>query len=271
MTDAHANELHLPRPNALQRCLLLSSINLLRRFRQRKGSVLMLTKDLCVKYGARLDLVEAQTMIYVAKNTGIPVPKVYFAFTHKGCTFILMERIRGEMAAKNWVWRSQSSKTKVHEDLKKMILELRNLSTQSSHIASVTGGPFWDGRLYGATERHGPFKNVQEFHDYLRDGIQSHKYDDVQKLIDLHRQDWKAPTFTHGDLSSLNILVRGDDVVGIVDWETAGWYPSYWEYTTACQVNPQNSFWRAEIEHFLEAMPEALEMECLRQQYFGDF
>jgi len=33
--------------------------------------------------------------------------------------------------------------------------------------------------------------------------------------------------FTHGDLSSLNVLVRGDQIVGIIDWETAGWYPSY--------------------------------------------
>jgi hypothetical protein len=41
----------------------------------------MLNKDLCVKYGSRLDLVEAQTMMYIAKNTSIPVPKVYFAFT----------------------------------------------------------------------------------------------------------------------------------------------------------------------------------------------
>lgn len=56
---------------------------------------------------------------------------------------------------------------------------------------------------------------------------------------------------THGDLSSLNILAHGDDIVGIVDWATAGWYPSYWEYTTACQVNPQSSIWRSETDHFL--------------------
>jgi aminoglycoside phosphotransferase len=269
MTDTHLN---VPKPNVIQRCLLLSCINLVRRFRQRKGSVLMLTKDLCVKYGARLDLVEAQTMIYVAENTSIPVPKVYFAFTHKGCTYIFMERIQGEMAAKNWVWRSQASKSKVHENLKKMILELRNLSTQSSHIANVTGGPLYDGRLPGETERFGPFKNVQDLHDHLRNGIHDHgRNDEVNQLIDMHRQDWDGPSFTHGDLSSLNILLRGEDVVGILDWETAGWYPSYWEYTTACQVNPQNSFWRKEIEHFLEPMPEALEMERLRQKYFGDF
>jgi aminoglycoside phosphotransferase len=270
MTDAN---LDVPRPNGFQKCLLLSCINLVRRFRRRKGSVLMLTKDLCVKYGARLDIVEAQTMIYIAKNTNIPVPKVCFAFTHKRCTYIFMERIRCQMAAKNWARRSQSSKARVLENLKKTVLELRTLSTPSSAIASVIGGPLYDGRLPGGeTEWLGPFKDIQDFHDHLRNDIQTHGCnDDVNKLIDLHRQHWDGPSFTHGDLSGLNILLRGDDVVGIVDWETAGWYPSYWEYTTACQVNPQNSFWRKEIEHFLEPVPEALEMERLRQKYFGDF
>jgi RIO-like serine/threonine protein kinase len=28
--------------------------------------------------------------------------------------------------------------------------------------------------------------------------------------------------FIHGDLSSLNIIVRGDTIVGLIDWQTAG-------------------------------------------------
>ncbi|KAF3017292.1 hypothetical protein E8E15_004805 [Penicillium rubens] len=55
-----------------------------------------------------------------------------------------------------------------------------------------------------------------------------------------------------------------DDIVGIIDWETSGWYPSYWEYTTAYQVNPQNSFWVNEIDKFLLPMPEELATECTR-------
>jgi hypothetical protein len=121
------------------------------------------------------------------------------------------------------------------------------------------------------TRRFDPFESAREFHDYLRKGTQVWSGDsaDLLKLTSLHTQDWGAPTFTHGDLSSLNILVRGDDVVGIIDWETAGWYPPYWEYTAACQVNPQKSFWRDEIDKFLEPIPDAFEMEQLRQQYLG--
>ena len=34
-----------------------------------------------------------------------------------------------------------------------------------------------------------------------------------------------------------NIIVKGGKIVAIVDWEMAGWYPEYWEYTTACFAN----------------------------------
>jgi hypothetical protein len=79
-----------------------------------------------------------------------------------------------------------------------------------------------------------------------------------------------ALKFTHGDLSSLNILARGDNIVGIIDWETAGFLPEYLEYTSACQVNPRNLFWREEVEKFIGPMPAAWEMGKIRRKYFGD-
>ena len=119
---------------------------------------------------------------------------------------------------------------------------------------------------------HGPFKSVHDFHLHLRGGFETLPihFPDVGELIALQDRDWPPPVFTHGDLSSLNILARGDKIVGIIDWETAGWYPSYWEYTTAWQANPMNYFWREEVDKFLDPMPKELEMEKIRLKYFGD-
>lgn len=271
-TQCHDANLSVPQPTRLQKQLLLSAISLVWRFRRRVGSVLMLTNDICVKYGPRIDIVEAQTIMYIAKHTKIPVPKIYLAFTHKEYTYILMQRIHGEPLVKGWLQRPQASRMKILASLKKQVDEMRTLHSHSAKIGSVIGSSLYDPRLPSAG-RFGPFEGVKEFHDFLRDDIQAHDghNDDVKELIWLHDQHWDAPTFTHGDLSSFNVLVRGDEVVGIIDWETAGWYPSYWEYTTACQVNPRNDFWRDEIDNFLEARPKALLMEQLRQRYFGDF
>lgn len=43
-------------------------------------------------------------------------------------------------------------------------------------------------------------------------------------------------TFTHGDLQRQNILVSteaGTRSIALLDWETAGWYPTYWGYMRA--------------------------------------
>lgn len=36
--------------------------------------------------------------------------------------------------------------------------------------------------------------------------------------------------FTHADMYPGNLILRDDKTVVIIDWEHAGWYPSFWEY-----------------------------------------
>ncbi|OJJ69322.1 hypothetical protein ASPBRDRAFT_130749 [Aspergillus brasiliensis CBS 101740] len=257
----------------LYRHLTLFAIAALRRFRPFQGSVLMLTDQICVKYGQHVDLSEAATMRFVLENTTIPVPKVLCAFTHQRCTYIVMERIRGEMIGAGWIFRSEESKTKLLTQLRKMVLGLRKLAPPADMgVRSVVNGSLFDCRVPGTSLRFGPFSSVQDFHRHLRGGMDFEPGLDpeVQELIRQHHKSFPI-AFTHGDLSSLNILARGDTIVGIIDWETAGWYPSYWEYTTACQVNPQNSFWINEIDKFITPMPDELAMERTRQKYFGDY
>ncbi|CBF69421.1 hypothetical protein AN6463.2 [Aspergillus nidulans FGSC A4] len=228
---------------------------------------------LCVKYGEYIDLSEASTMRFISKNTSIPVPKIHCAFTHKGYSYIVMERIKGDMIGMGWVHRNEESKAKLLTQLKAMVQEMRAIPPPGgTGVSSVDGGALYDCRLPSPTLRFGPFPSVQAFHRHLRRGMEFDPGLDfeVKELIRQHERDWPI-VFTHGDLSSLNILVRGDDVVGIIDWEIAGWYPSYWEYTTACQVNPQNPFWLNEIDKFIAPMPDELKMEKSRQKYFGAF
>jgi hypothetical protein len=80
-----------------RRFLVLAGIKLLKHFRPYQGSVLLLTDRLCVKYGPLRHLSEASTMRFIAKHTSIPVPKIFCAFTHRGWTYIVMERIEGDI------------------------------------------------------------------------------------------------------------------------------------------------------------------------------
>ncbi|KAI8937905.1 hypothetical protein NX059_005589 [Plenodomus lindquistii] len=256
-----------------RRYLILFAIKLLKRFRKRSGSTLFLSRKLCVKYGTRTSLSEASTMQFVAKHTSIPVPRVYCAFTKRNRTYIVMERIQAEPIGAGWFQRSEESKAKILGQLKKMIGEMRSItSSEGMGVAHVHGGPLYDPRLPGTSNHFGPFRTIRDFHRHLRGGLEAHPEHKVEiSELTSWQDEYSGPlVFTHGDLSSLNILAVGDEIVGIVDWETAGWYPSYWEYTNAWNVNPQNQFWRDEVDKFLQPMPEALEMEKIRLKYFGD-
>ncbi|KAJ0163445.1 hypothetical protein CTA2_2990 [Colletotrichum tanaceti] len=232
--------------------------------------------NICIKVKPGASLAEANAIRFVARHTSIPVPKVYCAFVHKGATYLVMSKMRGRVAWYGWQTRTEESKSIILDQLRQMVSELRSVPPpEGTCVGDVDGGPFYDCRLPSKL-LWGPFATTRDFHEALATGFDFDTHyanlpDDVHELFEFYRQSSTRLVLTHGDLSSLNILVQGDDVVGIVDWETAGWLPPYWEYTCAKYVNPYNEFWAAEIDGFLEPMPHELRMERIRQKYFGAF
>lgn len=196
-----------------------------------------------------------------------PVPKVHSAFVHNGSTYILMDRIDGKMLTCGWSSRSAGSKTKILTQLKRMVDELRSLPPPSQRISDVNGGPLYDDR-FPRSSFAGPFNTIHDFHFYLRDGVQAppDRIPAIVRMISLQDRPWPMPVFTHGDLSGLNILVRGDDVVGIINRESAGWYPSDWEYSMAWNGHPWNVLWKEEVNKFLDATPEEVKIETTRHR-----
>ncbi|QUC17539.1 uncharacterized protein UV8b_01780 [Ustilaginoidea virens] len=240
--------------------------------------IVYVTSKICIKSTSFTSLAEAEAMKFVSSATTVPVPKVFLAFEHKKRVYIVMERLPGRSLDYGWAQRSAESKARIFDQLRSMVQEIRKLQPpQDCGVSNVCGGPIFDPRLPKSLH-WGPFRSIRHFHRELRNGIELDAVKDVstlpeglENLIKFHEQPWDKPVFTHGDLSSLNIIADGDTVVGIIDWETAGWLPPYWEYTCAWDANPQNWFWQQEVDNFLEARPHDLEMETIRKRYFGAF
>jgi hypothetical protein len=91
---------------------------------------------------------------------------------------------------------------------------------------------------------HGPVESVHDFRRFLKGEFDSDSNHGpkVSELIALQDRAHPPPLLIYGDLSSLNILIRGDKIVGIIGWEIAGWYAIYWEYVIASQVKPDEIF-----------------------------
>lgn len=213
-------------------------------------------------------------MEFVRQDTSIPVPKVHAAFLKDGQAVIVMQRIPGNQLWQGWHGRSPASRQAILKQLKDYIEQLRTLSRspEDHSVANVLGGPLYDER-FPNTRHLGPFPDVQEFHLSLRNGIKADtggidQMPGLPELIAYHDRPGHRSVFTHGDLSTMNIFARGDTITGIIDWETAGWLPEYWEYTSNWHANPHNLFWQDEVGHFITPDPEALNAEIVRRQYF---
>lgn len=246
----------------------------LKRLRPRISAVLFLTPSICVKYGRFQHLSSAAMMQLIASNTSVPVPKIYCAFTRKGTTYIVMSRIDGVPIGEGWAERSKESKSSLLEQLKSLLEELRSIEPEMEGAVTGCGGDkIYDVRLNGGVDGIGPFDTVDEFHTYLREGAERSEAQirEVNDLIDYHKNRKYTTRLTHGDLNSRNILIKEDKIVGIVDWDTAGWYPEYWEYTTASEIGPYNAFTHEDVRSFLEEYPDAIHMEQLRRKYFGAY
>lgn len=279
----HEGTEHLAINNTFPRRLLtLLALKTTARLFPRDGICVPISKNKIVKSGLYVHLTEAATMKFVAENTSIPVPKVHCAFVRKNRAYIVMERIHGdEIPAAFKRLPNEESRERIYAQLKRMVQELRTLKSPGIRVESCVGGSLCDARISRPEPRFGPFKSVQEFHLWLRENLQPSEvskhacsdedWDEIKEMVAKQDGPWPLPVFTHGDLNPFNVLVRGEKVVGIIDWEFSGWYPHYWEYTASWHGNLTKRGWQDVLHKFIEPWPVELKMEHTRQKWWGEW
>lgn len=91
----------------------------------------------------------------------------------------------------------------------------------------------------------GPINAEADFNDHL-----VHKYvspETRNSIASAHSRQHHY-FFTHADLHPSNILIDQGRLSAILDWECAGFFPEYWEYTKAMygvwREKPMEKMWR---------------------------
>lgn len=181
---------------------------------------------------------EFATLNLIRQHTSIPVPfPVDFAIVPSGSsmfphtTYLLTTRLPGTPLVRCDELLSDGDLRNYIGQMQGFLTQLRRIPKTVSpefEICNTSGGPIQDHRIRDA-KPVGPFVDEAAFNQQLRNPN------------DPSRQN-HGVCFTHADLNLRNILMgevrRADgsigwDVTGIVDWENAGYYPEYWEYTKA--------------------------------------
>ncbi|KAL3457689.1 kinase-like protein [Aspergillus heterothallicus] len=217
--------------------------------------------------------VEEVLTMQVARKAGLPVPRVICCGEHSDSPHapisILMTRVLGAELGEVYETISEKDRTAISIQLKAYLEAIRQWKNPwgKNRICSIINTPIRSVRV--PNHLAGPFDSEQEFNDYLiapawAGGFASEDAYEaaLERATKLHSIPHPI-IFSHGDLKHHNIMVYDGRITGFLDWESAGWYPAYWEFTTALRFTFED-FWWYSFAMDLGGNDYRTELECER-------
>ncbi|KAI1124789.1 kinase-like protein [Nemania abortiva] len=212
--------------------------------------------NLVVKFGGPswVRLEEAQVMRVISQlfpAQELSVPELFGWKVDEGQNFIYMSLIDGPTLGKAWPLLSQEEKKSICGQLSQIVASLRRIQQHSSYpfIGSINSGQVQD-IYFRCGHEAGPFLNVSDFNNWVQLAalpmipISKRPPDPYRHLL----PDKCSIHFSHGDLNLENIIISNTQgsrrIIGILDWEQAGWYPEYWEYCKLIMGARYSHEWR---------------------------
>lgn len=164
----------------------------------------------------KVTLEELTAMELIIKYTNIKIPKIYNTVKNNDGIFIHMEYIEGQILGSCLENMDETRKEKIKKQLENIFIQIRKIpNPYKYYVCSSIGGPIKDHRI-DTDDFVGPFNTEDEFNKKIGNNFNTKSHKSV---------------FTHADIKPHNIILGKDDIITIIDWECAGWYPEYWEYT----------------------------------------
>ncbi|KAF2155641.1 kinase-like protein [Myriangium duriaei CBS 260.36] len=182
---------------------------------------------------------EARNMRFVSTNTTLPVPEIVDEWNEDASYFVLTRRIPGESLNKAWPSLSAGDKDRI-----------------ARQTADEFGKP------------HGPFASDAELWADMEAPLTRNDVPEKARRRLQQRMPAARPyTFTHGDLTNVNIMVQDGRLTGILDWEASGYFPVWWEYTAAgIGLGEEDAEWKALLRKYLR--PECEDAREVFRDYF---
>ena len=239
-----------------------------------------------IKYGLNVSLTEGENMLFVRQTQSEAIPEVFALFSvlnreDRPVNYIIMEHIVGERLDTIWPRLDQTEKDRTAHALRLSLDTVRNIPAQG-YFGCIGRRPFEESMFWTAPEDglddgtiNGPFDTESNLNDalvrkYLYNTGLNQKARYYRRVLPLVLRG-HSMVFTHGDLQRKNIIMRENGKPVLIDWETAGWYPAYWEYASAVfACGSWQDDWHEYVPRILDEYPnEYAWFDMLRRELWS--
>ncbi|KAL2856775.1 hypothetical protein BJX68DRAFT_229451 [Aspergillus pseudodeflectus] len=178
---------------------------------------------------------EAHVLKLVENYTTIPAPRLTDTWEHNGVSNLLMTRVCGVRVGDVCHRMSYAERDRFADNMRDCIAQLRRIPNTTPYLScDALGNGIVDHRIPDGG-RGGPFKTEADFNNHLASHLGG-SYAKVAEWREFTPREHSKFYFTHSDLHPTNLLVENGRLSAIVDWESAGFRPEYWEFTKAMYV-----------------------------------
>ncbi|KAI0329658.1 kinase-like protein [Cubamyces sp. BRFM 1775] len=229
-----------------------------RRFggKRHPARVVELPFGLMLKVTSPEGVPERDIIRFVKRHTSIPTPYVVASADGYECRFFVMKKVRGQTLESVLHTLDSAQQAKIVEQLQSFVSQLRSLkSPHGSSICGLDGKALMDSRITTCGPV-GPFVDESAFNDRLLQTSVPFKHKDDLAELRSRMPATHAIVFTHGDIAPRNIMVQGDTVVAVLDWQQAGWHAEHWEFIKAKWCPPYHrsaeEIWNTMVEQLFD-------------------
>ncbi|PQE11966.1 kinase-like domain protein [Rutstroemia sp. NJR-2017a BVV2] len=149
-----------------------------------------------------------------------------------------------------WPKLTHEDKSSIQSQLNDIFIKLRSLPSDGRSLGSVCGEGVKD-HYFDSHESKEIMTTAAQFEEF-QFSISPHGDSSwIKFLRTLLPPAESRVVFTHGDYRAANIMVDVDEsgkyfVTGIIDWETSGFYPEYFESSMVLYLNAsfETDWWR---------------------------
>ncbi|KAM5471843.1 hypothetical protein MauCBS54593_003249 [Microsporum audouinii] len=238
------------------------------------GRIVVIRDQYVVKYGTHVLENEGHALLFIEQHLSIPAPRLYAMYREGEKLYIIMQFIPGVDLQSLWPSLSNFDKKSILGELRCIFDEIRSLPPKG-FFGGVMGGPV-PHRYFYSREKNpaitGPFEREEGFHLAIAErsrqiwtGNNRHGWisDFFARNLPIALKG-HGSVFTHSDLCPQNIIIQIIDsesstkryrVGAIIDWETAGWYPTYWEFAATFALLQWFDDWPESLEKILDPWP----------------